>query len=359
MTIEDSEHRTAHVAQSALLLAPSAGMGGGIERYLATVVDAFDRLGVQYWRENLRPSDDGRIAQHCSVARGATAWLEGQEHPVRIVVGHRALLPVAVWLDRRHSVVSGISVLLHGTDVWGSRWRPEAALLRSSRVRAIAVSAYTAGVLGAGVRATRLSPAFAAPWYEDLIRATKRPQRGSSAVVMTSFRLADWESKGLHTLLHAVEQLPPGINVKICGSGDPPAAVLDMVEKRPWARLLPNLTDEELAAEYASADVFCLATRLQAGRRASGEGFGMVLAEAQLAGTAVIAPAHGGGFDAFVEGLTGWSPVDESPAALALVLGRVLNDHHLRNDIAQQASALARARYEPSRTALSIVERLL
>ena len=69
-----------------------------------------------------------------------------------------------------------------------------------------------------------------------------------------------------------------------------------------------------------------LATKMRGGSSPCGEGFGMVLQEAQLAGTPVVAPAYGGSHEAFVEGLTGVAPADEMPGALAKVLRDLLED---------------------------------
>ena len=81
--------------------------------------------------------------------------------------------------------------------------------------------------------------------------------------------------------------------------------------------LRPGLTDHDLAAQFAASDLFVLASRTRSGRRPCGEGFGLVLLEAQVAGTAVVGPAHGGSPDAYLDGVTGATPRDESAAALA------------------------------------------
>ena len=79
--------------------------------------------------------------------------------------------------------------------------------------------------------------------------------------------------------------------------------------------LRPGLSDNELAHELAAADLFVLATQTRSGRGSVGEGFGLVLLEAQAAGTPVIAPAYGGSHEAYVEGVTGMAPTDESVEA--------------------------------------------
>ena len=86
------------------------------------------------------------------------------------------------------------------------------------------------------------------------------------------------------------------------------------------ARSRPGLSDRELARQLAGADLFVLATRSRGGRHTSGEGFGLVLLEAQVAGTPVVAPAHGGSHDAYIEGITGLAPMDETAGSLARVM---------------------------------------
>jgi glycosyltransferase involved in cell wall biosynthesis len=87
-----------------------------------------------------------------------------------------------------------------------------------------------------------------------------------------------------------------------------------------------DLSDDDLARELAAADLFVLATNTRRGRSAVGEGFGLVLLEAQAAGTPVIAPAYGGSREAYIEGVTGVGPADESAEALTRTLDDLLKD---------------------------------
>ena len=138
---------------------------------------------------------------------------------------------------------------------------------------------------------------------------------------MTAFRLAEWRDKGLPQLTAALAALGRGdVRLTVCGSGAPPADLVAHVRRYPWCTLRPGLDDAELAARFAQASLFVLATRTRPGRRPSGEGFGLVLLEAQVAGTAVVGPAHGGSPEAYLDGVTGETPRDESVAALPQVL---------------------------------------
>lgn len=360
--------------KSVLLLAPSRGLGGGIERYVETAQSAFDEAGVTTRRLDLaRPGPAG----HLALLARARAALADAPAPSRLVVAHRALLPVATALARARRV-SGISVICHGSDVWGARWTPrwlaESALMRRSGVRIVAASSFTAGVLFPGGQATVLPPGLSRAWYWDLAAAGQVAAGAASAggqppgalpggdglEVMTAFRLAEWREKGLPELTEAIASLGRGdVTLTVCGSGEPPSGLRSHLRGYPWCTLCPGLSDAALAARYARAGLFVLATRTRCGRQPCGEGFGLVLLEAQVAGTAVVGPAHGGSLDAYLDGVTGLTPRDESAAALAQVIGALLRSPARLREMGEHAAAWAGARYAPDRFAAQVIDRLL
>ena len=345
----------------ALLLAPSRGLGGGIERYVRTIEWAFAEHGVDYQRIDLRGSGPAAHAQMLSEARKR---LRPETEPTRLVVAHCHLLPVAMLLAR-WSHVRGISVVCHGTDVWGSRLRPrwhlERSLMRRAAVRVVAVSSFTSGALSAGVAATILPPGLSRQWFDTLAQASAARQTERPGVnLVTAFRLSDWRDKGLPELLEAAAALGrPDIHVTICGSGTPSAELRRLVGQHQRCALRSDLADWELAKQLAAADLFVLATRTRPGRHPSGEGFGIVLLEAQLAGTPVVAPAYGGSFDAFIDRVTGMAPADESAQALATVLDELLQDTCRLAQMGKSASDWARVCFEPDRYASRAVASLL
>src|ERR1700722_6077120 len=103
-----------------LLLSPSCGLGGGIERYVATVEWAFEAEGVGCQRLDL--IGHGARAHARLLAQGRPLLRAGSE-PTRVVVAHRSLLPVAALLAREPTVC-GMSALYYGSEMWGLRWRP-------------------------------------------------------------------------------------------------------------------------------------------------------------------------------------------------------------------------------------------
>jgi phosphatidylinositol alpha-1,6-mannosyltransferase len=348
-----------------LLLTPSRGQGGGIERYVQTVEWAFGTAGVSYQRLDLAGPG---LPNHRRLLAEAAHCLAAWTVPVRLVLAHRALLPVAALLARGPAVC-GTSVICHGSDVWGARLRPrwyaERMLLRRHRVRVVAVSSYTAGALSARCRATILPPGLSRGWFDELAAAGRRHRgraqpAGPGLRIVTAFRLADWRDKGLPELITALAALGrQDVQLAICGSGPLPPDLMRLIRAHPWCTVRAGLADRELAGQLAAADLFVLATRTRPGRRACGEGFGLVLLEAQLAGTPVVAPAHGGAPDAYLDGITGTAPIDESPAALASVLGPLLKDPARLGQMGCRAAAWAAERFDPDQYAAIAVARLL
>jgi phosphatidyl-myo-inositol dimannoside synthase len=361
MSTRDEGVAGAAVAHRALLLAPSRGRGGGIERYVETVETAFADQRVACRRLDLaRPGPGG----HRALLAAAADALSGTAEPTRVIVAHRALLPVAALLARKR-LVCGISVICHGSDVWGRRngprWQLESRLMRRRDVRIVAVSSFTAGALFPGASATILPPGLSGAWFGELVRASAAgPTPRAGLELTTAFRLGDWRDKGLPQLIAAVTALRRAdVRLTVCGSGTPPPDLLALVGGHSWCTLRPGLTDRELAAQLASSDLLVLATRTRSGRLPCGEGFGLVLLEAQVAGTAVVGPAYGGSPDAYLDGVTGATPREESVAALARVLDALTGQPDQLSAMGARGAAWARERFAPDRYAALAVDRLL
>lgn len=349
------------MAHRVLLLAPSRGLGGGIERYVETIEWSFDIHGIEFRRIDL---DGAGAAAHLGLLREYRAQTRGSWRPTRVVVAHPVLLPLAA-VVARDSGRCGVSLICHGTDVWGSRlrarWLVESKLMRSSAVRVVAVSSFTAGAVFGDCAATILPPGLSRDWFQTLVDASATIRPADRAVeLVTSFRLSDWREKGLPEVLQAVGALgSEGVQVVVCGTGHPPADLIDLIRRHPWCTLRPGLTNGELAYQFASADVCVLATRTRRGSNAYGEGFGLVLLEAQVAGTPVIGPAYGGSHGAYIEGITGLSPIDETAESLAAVLGDLLRDRSRLMKMGVRAAEWAREAYAPEVYAQRVLARLL
>lgn len=345
----------------ALLLTPSRGLGGGIERYIGTVEAAFIREGVDYGRvDQSRPG----LPAYREMFGRAVADIRSSGRAARLVVAHPRLLPVAM-LVARQADVSGISVLCYGADIWVSPWQPrwqlEKAIIRRADIRVVAISSFTAGVLFADRAATILPAGVDQEWFDTLVSASvTAPPGGTGADLVTVFRLADWQDKGLPEILAAITALGRSdVRLTVLGSGDAPPGLTQLVSRHPCCRLRRDVDDQELARQLAAADLLVLATRTRTGRQAYGEGFGLVLLEAQLAGTPVIAPAYGGSHDAFVDQVTGMAPADESVEALTGVLREMLGDSGRLALMGKRAGEWARETFAPERYSSLVVARLL
>jgi phosphatidylinositol alpha-1,6-mannosyltransferase len=344
-----------------LLLTPSSGVVGGIERYVETLEWAFVEQGIPYQRVDLAQAG---VRGHVRLVVEGRMILRRCPDPTRLVVLHRSLLPAATILARE-AAVSGMSVLCHGCEVWRPRFRLrgslERCLMRRPGVRTVAVSGFTAGTLAGDCHATILRPALSREWFDVLARAADAEREPSPKIqLLTAFRLADWRYKGLRQLIDAVMALGHhNIRLTICGAGEPPPELMRLLADHEWCTLRVGLTDGEFAHQLAIADLFVLATRTRHGRRAYGEGFGLVLLEAQAAGTPVIVPAFGGSSDAYIEGVTGAAPVDETAEALANVLCKVLEDPSSLTWMGRRAAEWARESFSPERYAQLVTARLL
>jgi phosphatidyl-myo-inositol dimannoside synthase len=347
--------------QRVLMLTPSRGLGGGIERYAETVEWAFADQSVEHRRIDLHSS--GPVA-HARMLAEARRQLRMARVPTRLVLLHRALLPVASVLAR-DALVEGTSVVCHGSDVWDKSLRPrryaELRLMRLPRVRVVGVSSFTAGALATDCPAAVLPPGLSRTWFQTLVSAADQAgQRPPGIRLVTAFRLADWRDKGLPELLGAVAGLGRAdVSLAVCGSGEPPADLRELVRQHPYSELKPGLTDRGLAQELAAADLFVLATRTRPGRRASGEGFGLVLLEAQVAGTPVVAPAFGGSHDAFLDHVTGVAPADETAESLRKVLDDLIGGCGLLDRMGRLAAEWSRECFAPDRYAARAVSTLL
>lgn len=343
-----------------LLLAPSRGLGGGIERYLETLEWAITAQGISCQRVDLGQTG---IRGHAMMLAHGKRLLRTSSTPAHIVVGHRALLPVATLLAREPTAC-GTWALCYGLEVWrvglGPRRILERSLMRRRNVHVVAISSFTAGALGVDCRATILPPALSQKWFDTLVASASSVRSIPGFQLATAFRLEDWREKGLPQLIDAVAAMGRNdIQLTICGSGDPPPDLLHLLEDHSWCTLRAGLSDSDLAQQLAAADVFVLATRTALGGHASGEGFGLVLLEAQVAGTPVIAPAHGGSSDAYVEGVTGVAPADETAEALARVLAELLGNPARLAWMGERAADWARESFAPERYAQLVARRLL
>jgi phosphatidyl-myo-inositol dimannoside synthase len=326
----------------AFVLLPSAGLGGGIEQYYAGLCEAWP-MGC--CRDEM-PRVERGVARKGSAAFAISALRHARKNRRyidTIVCLHPKLISVA-WLAsllaRTHQPPI---VFYYGTDIWAARAMQQ-RLWRIISHQPVTISAFSAGAL---LSAIRRSPAVILPTFTQsrlLALQTNRTDAGTRPnepiEVLSVFRLQDAQTKGAFRLIDACEQLRASgtkVGLSIAGSGSVPAELAQAISDRPWVRVFANLTEAELASRYREAQVFVLATATSATVDASGEGFGIVLAEAAFAGLPVIGPAIGGSRDAMVDGWNGLTPTDESSEALAVELSRLAEDKALRDSMGQRS----------------------
>jgi len=310
----------------------------------------------------------------------------GQHGPVMLVdVGaHRpALLPWRLARAmRRHARTGGAPDLVHGTT-WRTSLLPmvlglpyattfhgrefmyggtmRVALMRriAGRARVVcAVSRYSAGKLrerlGPGCPPVTVAwnglseamPALPAGQVNDppLIFSLCRlePRKNIAACVMALARLRDsgqafrYVIGGRGPALAEIQQL---------------VARLDLSDQVQVAGFLPA---EQTARLYAQADIF-LHPQVAADGGRDFEGFGIAIADAMVAGCAVVVGAEGGAIELIEQDVTGLAVDGRDLAALESAIGRLLGNPGLRQAMAQAAQTHARATFRWNRH----VERIL
>lgn len=332
-----------------LLFQPSSGLGGGIERYLEWLRDALAADGeplatIAFLTPGIRASLRTKLRFVWLARREIRA---SRQSAGPIIIGHLDLAPGIT----AAAVLAGAPnrtryLICHGQEVWGMR-SGQRALLKRLGVRLVTVSSFSAGALTPLGTAAIVSPGLSATWREKLISLPIDRQSGDSFRVISVFRLSAAQDKGLPTLLAALDHLRQthvSLRLTIAGSGQLPPNLDQEVRRRAWVDVISNPNDDELVELYGASDLCVLATRFRRGRRACGEGFGLTLLEAQLAGLPVVVPVVGGSDDAFVPGVTGLKPLDEGSAALADSIQRVMTESDLRSRLAANARLWASSR---------------
>jgi phosphatidyl-myo-inositol alpha-mannosyltransferase len=141
--------------------------------------------------------------------------------------------------------------------------------------------------------------------------------------------------KGFTILLAAAGRLAhSGRSLEVLVVGDGPSRRFERSARRAGVTFLGRLPDEQLAAAYRDADLFCAPSL-------GGESFGMVLVEAMAAGCPVVASDIPGYAEA-ARGAALLVPPD-APDALAAALWRAATDPALRERLAARGRARATA----------------
>jgi glycosyltransferase involved in cell wall biosynthesis len=175
-----------------------------------------------------------------------------------------------------------------------------------------------------GVPADRVAvvpePIDVAEWNARFARARRRPR--TRPVVLSVARL--YPRKRLADLLDAASRLRArgvGLDVRVVGKGPEWAALVERhaaLGLKDFVALLGDVSREQLAEEYANADVFCLPS-VQ-------EGFGIVFLEAMAAGLPVVACRAAAIPEVVLDGATGALVPPRDPDAIASALADLARD---------------------------------
>mgnify|MGYP001826358464 FL=1 len=159
--------------------------------------------------------------------------------------------------------------------------------------------------------------------------------RGATVVLYVG-RLS--REKGLDVLAEAMRAAGaerPDLSLALVGEGPFRADLAHMLRGVPH-RFLGPLRGEELAAAYASSDIFCLPSET--------ETYGQVVAEAGASGLPPVVTDGGAASEHVVDGVSGLVARAGDAADLALCLARLASDPPLRGGLAMGAWEVARRR---------------
>jgi glycosyltransferase involved in cell wall biosynthesis len=142
---------------------------------------------------------------------------------------------------------------------------------------------------------------------------------------------SDVPMKGLVPLLEAVAKLRTERDIELVVIGNPRpdgrvAKAIERLDLAPIVRCVSGISDDELACNYAQAQVAVVPSLY--------EGFSLPAIEAMACGVALVATT-GGALPEVVgtDGVTGLLVPPDDPGALAVAIGRVLDDQGLRERI--------------------------
>lgn len=248
--------------------------------------------------------------------------------PDVIVFGHLHYLPVALALRALRPEAAQV-VIAYGVEAWRPVSAPSRLALRKAE-RILAVSQFTAASLAArngltldnsGVLACAVEPERVTQWTPLLSGANGN---GRPTLLTVSRLDAGDDYKGIDIVLQALPGLARGIpdlRYVVVGDGSDRARLqrlaVDLgIERRVEFR--GQLSVEALGRAYAESSLFVLPS--------TGEGFGIVFAEAALFGKPSVAVASGGAPEVVVDGVTGCVVPPRDAVALGSAVRELLEN---------------------------------
>ena len=314
----------------------------GLEPTVVTLGQAdaktFDR--GQPFRIVRTPATLGTRTLSIAGLNAMAAMVGMRERPDVVLSMHIVAGPAAALLRRRLGIP--FVQYVHAKEVGARPALARFALARADRV--VAVSAYTRGLaVSAGANPGRV--ALINPGVDLPARSDPERRNAGPPTILTISRLED-RYKGHDVILRALPLVRvevPDVRWRVVGDGplrhalEERARTMDLGES---VQFLGAVSDEVRDRELASADVFCMVSRMPSGGFA-GEGFGIVYLEANAYGLPVVAGATGGALDAVIGGETGLLVDPDDHLAVADALVAVLRDPELARRLGRGGKARA------------------
>jgi phosphatidylinositol alpha-1,6-mannosyltransferase len=333
-------------------LFPELDAPGGIQRagrHLAYVLSEFAAANKMEYRflslndsqELHRLRINEREFVFTGAARGkarftATALRTVRRRPKLVLAAHPNLAPI---VRAMHLVTPRMKSIIctHGVEVWEPLSPMRRRALHSANLvlsPSQATADFVASLQGIPRKNIRVLPWGLDPDFDlklSHLNTAKLPEDfPKGRVILTVGRwLATERYKGMDTLIQSLPRLLlrwPHLQLALVGSGDDREWLEQIARKSgvgSHVSFLTNLSQSELSACYAAAEIFALPS--------SGEGFGLVYLEAMARGKPVIGGAHGGAPEVIQDGVTGYLVQHGDPIQLATSLDALLtNPEHAR-----------------------------
>jgi phosphatidyl-myo-inositol dimannoside synthase len=191
------------------------------------------------------------------------------------------------------------------------------------------------------------------PMDLEMFERGERAEKASPVRVLFAGNLI--ASKGVDVLIEAFAILRSGgvpCQLRIVGAGPEESRLRALATARglgdsiTWS---PFVSQHELPQEFGAATVTALVSRGQS------EGLGLVLAEALMAGSAVVGTAAGGIPEVVINEQTGLIAKDGDPLDLARQIERLLTDPALRERTIANGRTRVRAQHAPVAAAERVV----
>jgi len=342
-----------------LLLSPSADFGGGIERVARALEQAWpgpvQRIDL-YRRTRTSVAAGHPLVKLAFALRALAGALRLRPHIVLCL--HIGQLPVATLLAL--AVRARLALVGHGIEVWGRLPPWERFLVRHCSTL-LANSSFTAEHFArrAGVRRQDIQvvPLPVEPRFAAVLNGERAAVDPSSPLrLLTVSRIVPEDSyKGLFAVADSLPEIVARAAdarwIVVGGGEDLPRlrarcealGVSDHVDFR------VDIDDAALLEAYREADVFVLPSVADPDADPpTGEGFGIVYAEAACFGLPSVASEAGGGALDFVEdGVSGVTVPVDSRDALAEAIERLANDPDDRRRLGDAARRRVADRHLP------------